>query len=117
MPVGQFLGAKAKYQYESDGGDIYIITRDVTLATEAGLALVAYDPATAPAGAAPPPKNFRPRGVWWQSNDDATPPGARKFLICGTPLATLYETSTSTVLQIDGADGRTTGRVGEKLTF
>lgn len=117
MPLGQFTGAKAKYQYESDSGDIYIISRDVTLATDASIGLVAFDPATAPAGAQPAPKGFKPRGVWWQSNPDATPPNARKFLICGTPLATLYESSQSQTLEIDQVAGRTTGRVGEKLSF
>lgn len=117
MPVGQFLGEKAKYQYENDAGGIYVILRDVTLATDAGLALVASDPATDPAGAAPAPRNFKPRGVYWQANDDTDVPGARKFLICGTPLATLYATTSRTPLVVDEIPGVITGRRGETLSF
>lgn len=117
MPIGQFVGSKAKYQYENDAGDFYVITRDVTLATDASIGLNVFDPATAPAGIQPAPKRFRARGVWWQANDDTIVPGARKFLICGTPLATLYESSQPQALVIDGVAGTTTGRIGERLSF
>jgi len=116
MPVGQFLGGKTKVQYESDSGDVYIISRDDTLIGITGVGLVPSDPATDPPST-PAPKRFRPRGVYWQSNATATPPNARKFLICGTPLAPLYAASTGTAVTVDLVEGRTTGRRGETLTF
>jgi len=116
MPVGQFVGPKKKVQYESDSGDVYILLRDETLAGVAGVGLVDSDPATDP-DSSPAPRGFKPRGVYWQSNDDQTPPGARKFLICGTPLAALYATSAGAAVTVDGVAGRTTGRRGETLSF
>jgi len=115
MGLGQFSGSKGKYVYENDGGGTYILTIDTDLVT-AGQGLTAFDPANPPAGAAPPPKRFKPRGVYWEGTA-AGFEGKRKFLICGDVTATLYATTASSTLSVDGVAGRTTGRRGETLSF
>lgn len=117
MPVGQFVGPKKKYVYVDDGGRNIIITRDATLGDLAGTGLVEFDPATPPAGASPQPKGFELRGVYWQSNPDQTPPNARKFLVCGTTDASLYDNNASQAVTVDDVVGRTTGRKGEAVSF
>lgn len=121
MTLGSFLGSKVRVRYQSDSGVDYALTRDQTLANIPGVDLPVIDPgATPPVTGAAPPGRFSPRGVWWQANDDVTPPelrGSRKFLICGEVTSTLYASTSSQAVTIDGIAGRTTGRVGERLTF
>lgn len=117
MPVGQFVGSKKKYIYVTDLGDNYIITRDETLATVAGTGLVELDPEAPPAGSQPAPRGFSFRGVYWQADEGTEVEGARKFLICGTTAATLYASSSSQAVPVDGFDGTTTGRKGESQSF
>jgi len=111
MGVGQFLGPRLAYIYTADDGTTeYVLQLDSTLATIPGAALTNY---TGQPGVSPAPRRFEPRIVYWESNDGVY----RKRLVCGTTTATLYATNVSTSLTIDGIAGKTTGRVGEKLTF
>lgn len=111
MGVGQYLGERKTYVYTSDDTDTeYVLLLDETLATIDGCDLENY---TGQAGVTPAPRRFKPRIVYWESNDGKY----RKKLICGTTDATLYKSNSSTALTIDGIAGKTTGRVGEKLTF
>jgi hypothetical protein len=114
MPVGQFTGTRAKYVYTTDTDDQYILELDTTLAA-LSTTLTAFDPAS-PGDATPAPKRFTPRGVHWQGTATGFE-RKRKFIVCGQTDDTLYDSSTSQVLTIDGAAGKTTGRKGEKLTF
>lgn len=114
MPVGQFTGTRGKYVYTSDTDDEYILEMDTTLAALSST-LTAFNPAS-PGDATPAPKRFKPRGVHWQGTA-AGFEGKRKFIVCGTTEDTLYDTSVSATLTIDGAAGKTTGRRGETLTF
>lgn len=111
MAEGQFLGARKAYVYTSDDGTTeYVLSLDETLATLTGVDLENY---TGQDGVIPAPKRFKPRKVYWQSNDGKY----RKKITCGTTDSTLYKANKSTTLTIDGVAGATTGRVGEKLTF
>lgn len=114
MPVGQFTGSRSQYVYTNDAGGKYVLTLDDTLAALSNT-LTVFDP-TAPAGAAPPPKRFKPRGVFWQGTGTGFV-GKRKYIVCGTSADTLYATAASQSLTVDGATGKLTGRKGEKLTF
>lgn len=111
MPEGQFLGSRKAYVYTADDATSeYYILLDETLASLAGVSLPAY---TGQTGVQPLPKRFKPRIVYWESNDGVY----RKRITCGSGAATLYAANTSQTLTIDGVDGRTTGRVGEKFSF
>lgn len=115
MAEGQFLGPRGSYVYTSDSGDSYVITTDATLGALTGCDLTAFNPAS-PGGATAAPKRFKPRGVYWKGTATGYEK-ARKFLICGTTDATLYDTTVGATLTIDGVAGVTTGRRGETLTF
>lgn len=115
MPEGQFLGSRGNYVYTSDTDEQYIITTDATLGALTGAGLTVFDPAN-PGESTPSPKRFQPRGVYWQATA-AGFIGKRKFLICGTTDATLYDSSVRQTLTIDGVAGVTTGRRGERQTF
>lgn len=115
--AGNRLGERAKYLYESDSGETYIVETDESLAIAgfgaAGAAPVEFDPAN-PGDATPAPRRFKPRGVYVQSNTD----GARKFLIAFDPTADAYARNNSATYTIDTEGGWvSTGRVGEKQTF
>lgn len=111
MPEGQFSGPRGRYVYTSDSGQQYILTLDVTLAAVTGTGLsVAAPGGTIP----PPPKKFKPRIVWWQGVLSGKV--VRKRVVCNRP-SPLYETPGASAIAIDGVDGRTTGRVGERLTY
>lgn len=111
MAVGQFLGPRKNYVYTADNGSTeYVLNLDETLGSITGCDLEIY---TGQEGVSPAPKRFKPRIVYWESDDGKY----RKRLTCGTTDATLYATNSSTNLTIDGVSGKTTGRVGEKLTF
>lgn len=114
MPEGQFTGARASYIYATDAGNEYLLTLDTTLATLAGTGLVAATTANAE-NATPAPKRFKPRIVQWQGtlNNKIV----RKRIVCGTVDAELYADTTAAGLTIDGVQGTTTGRRGEKLTY
>lgn len=111
MGVGQYLGPRLAYVYTADDSTTeYVLQLDSTLAALEGVDLESY---TGQEGVSPAPRRFQPRIVYWESNDGVY----RKRLICGSTDATLYATNSSTALTIDGIAGKTTGRVGEKLTF
>lgn len=114
MPVGQFTGTRSKYVYTNDVGTDYILELDDTLAA-LSTTLTAFDPAN-PGTAVPAPRRFKPRGVYWKGTATGFE-GKRKFIVCGDPSDTLYDSSVSASLTIDGAAGVTTGRKGESLTF
>lgn len=114
MPEGQFTGTRQNYIYEGDGGSKYIITTDETLGGLAGTGLEVATSANA-ADAAPAPKRFEPRVVFWQAELDGRM--VRKAIICGDVTADLYAEDISQTLTIDGVAGSTTGRRGEKLSF
>lgn len=114
--AGNRLGDRAKYLYQSDGGDTYIVETDSSLAIAgfgAGAAApVAFDPAT-PGTAQPAPKRFSPRVVYVQATD-----GARKALIAFDATATAYARVNSATYTIDTEAGWvSTGRRGEKQSF
>lgn len=110
MAVAQNLGPRKNYEYESDDGEIYVITLDGTLGD---LTAVDCDEYTTSSTATAQPKGLKPRIVYWESADGVH----RKRLTCCKVGATAYESSVSTSFAIDGDNGNTTGRVGEKLTF
>lgn len=115
--AGNRLGPREKYLYTSDGGATYVLETDQDLAIAgfgAGAAApVAFDPET-PGAAVSPPRRFRPRGVYVQSNTD----GARKFVIAFDPTATAYARLNSASYSFDTEAGWvSTGRTGERLTF
>lgn len=114
MPEGQYTGQRQPYIYESDAGEAYIMLMDSTLAGLAGSGLVLATAANS-AGATPAPKRFQPRAVYWQGELNGRI--VRKRITCGSTDATLYQSDTSQALTIDGVQGSTTGRVGERLTF
>lgn len=110
MPEGQFSGQRATYEYESDNGTIYLISLDETLGSITGSGLGLADSSTTGIEL---PKRFIPRVVFWQG--DLNGRVVRKSLVCNTD-GTLY-TAKSVALTIDGVEGSTTGRRGEKFTF
>ena len=110
MPEGQYLGSRQTYIYTSDNLDEYFLVTDETLGDLAGTGLTA---ATTGSSASPMPKRFKPRIVHWEANDGSK----RKRIICGKNDASLYADNKSATLTIDGIAGRTTGRVGEKMTY
>lgn len=114
MPEGQYTGQRKSYIYESDAGKKYILLLDSTLAGLANTGLVEATSGNT-ADATPAPKKFKPRVVFWQGTlNNRT---VRKALVCGDVTATLYAKDTSQAVTIDGVDGSTTGRRGEKLSF
>lgn len=114
MPEGQYTGQRKSYIYESDAGKKYILLLDSTLAGLANTGLVEATSGNT-ADATPAPKKFKPRVVFWQGTlNNRT---VRKALVCGDVTATLYAKDTSQTVTIDGVDGSTTGRRGEKLSF
>lgn len=110
MPEGQFLGTRSAYVYTTDSEDLYIIQVDDTMASLAGTELEAY---TGQSGAKPIVKRFKTRFVYWEAKDRSK----RKRIICGKPDAALYAQETSSTVTVDGVEGFTTGRVGEKMTY
>lgn len=110
MPEGQFLGARAAYEYISDNGNTYLLTLDATLGGITGCDLTAATTATMATTA---PKGLRPRVIYWQGvlNGNIV----RKKLVCNAS-GSLYS-DTSQALTIDGVAGSTTGRRGEKSSF
>lgn len=114
MPEGQFSGPKSEYIYVLDNGGRIKIKLDPQL-NVANSGLVAYD-AENPGTLVAKPDRFKPRGVYWQGTASGFE-GRRKFLVCGTVGSTLYTAQSSTVVTVDGAAGKTTGRRGEQQTF
>lgn len=113
MPEGQYSGSRAAYIYESDTGARYILTLDTTLGDLPGTGLARAVSGNV-AGATPKPTGFKPRVVYWQGFlGEAV---KRKKLVCSRT-GTLYASSTSTGLAIDGVTGSTTGRRGEQLSY
>ena len=112
------LGAKADYVYTADDGSTYSYTTDTDLAI-AGLgaadaAPVVFDPENPPANYRGRfPTRAKPRVVFCQADAD----GARKELVAFDSTADLYSTVSRQAVTIDGEDGETTGRKGERFTF
>lgn len=111
MPEGQFTGERCAYVYIMDNGDAIQLVLDRTIAEVIGSGLVL---AVADDGSAAKPINFKPRGVYWQGELDGKQ--KRKFVPCSFP-SPLYGQNVSASVTIDGVVGRTTGRIGEKLSF
>ena len=103
--AGNTLGARAYYKYSSDTDKDYTILTDETLGDAAGLVKDASNP--------PPPRRFRPRGVYIE----ATIAGkkVRKFLVVQSD-STLYSDGSQDVL-IDTVVFKTKGRRGERFSF
>lgn len=114
MPDGQFLGTRGKYVYTDDGGKDLILTVDNSLAA-ISTTLSAFDPAN-PGTAVPAPRRFKPRGLWWQGTA-AGYTTRRKFIIIGDISEGKYGVNVPAAFQIDGIDGKFTGRRGEKMTY
>ena len=114
MADSQFLGPKEDFVYVTDTGTIIKMKRDPDLCP-LGTGLAAFDPAN-PGGAVSKPLGFSPRGVYWQSTA-AGFEGRRKFLICGTAAAALYQSDAPQAQEIGGVAGVTTGRRGEQQRF
>jgi hypothetical protein len=114
MPEGQYSGQRSSYLYTTDFGDVYILSKDVTLANLEGAGLTPATQANA-GNANPTPKRFFPRGVYWQGVLDGRI--VRKFIVCGSTTADLYQAGISQDLTIDGVVGSTTGRRGEQQTY
>lgn len=112
MPEGQFSGERKTYEYTSDTGATYLLTLDATIGdlTDNGLT-----PATQTTTGIPAPKRFEPRVVFWSGLLGTKQ--VKKSLVCGTTDAPLYDLNISQALTIDGVNGTTTGRKGEKLSF
>lgn len=106
--AGNTLGARGKYAYTSDTGEVYNITTDVDLATAAGL------PAATSGTGSAKPAGLSLRRVFCQ----ATIGGkiARKALVVNADSA-LYDTDASGTVTIDTVVFTTTGRKGESLSF
>lgn len=109
MPEGQYTGEKACYVYVTDTNDNFIVLTDKTLGDlpEAGLTPFTNQDAVNP------PRRFEYRRVFWQGVLDGRT--VRKSLIVNTAGA-LWDDSSNQVT-IDGVDGSTTGRKGERLTY
>ncbi len=107
---GNRLGPKVRVDYVSDSGKTYNLRVDSDLViSNSGLVLGSTG--------GPPPKRWRPRGVFAQFPDPDTNRINRKFLICGTTAAALYASDTPATITIDGVVFTTTGRKGEKQSF
>lgn len=106
--AGNTLGARGRYAYTSDTGEVYNITTDVDLATAVGLS-----PATVGTGSAKP-SGLSLRKVHCQ----ATIGGkiVRKSLTVNADSA-LYDTDSPGTVTIDTVSFTTTGRKGESLSF
>lgn len=113
MAEGQFSGTKGAYIYRTDTGTGYVIRRDQTLATVNGTDLQPATPTNQGGGRLP--QGLKPRGVHWQGVLNGRI--VRKFVICGSPIAALYEAPGSVPLTIDNVEGFTTGRRGESQSF
>lgn len=110
MPEGQYTGQKASYIYTSDNGSRFALYRDTDLVFGE---LTDLDPYTEGAPSAfTLPRGFKPRGVYWLGYIGSRP--VRKFLICGSQGATLYASDESLPLTIDGVEGFTVSRIGER---
>lgn len=106
---GNTLGERGWYAYTADDGTQYGYQTDVDLA-----AAVAAVPMTT--GLPSFPRRFKPRVVLWEGTDDEDNV-IRKEIICPLTTTTVYSSDTSSVLNVDGAPGYTTGRRGEKMSF
>lgn len=117
MAEGQFLGPKGKFVYTADDGRLFLMRMDISLVLS-NSGLEAYDPATH-AAAQNAPKRFKPRVVFWRGTltSGAITRNVAKALVCGKNSATLYTYTSPLSITIDGVDGATTGRRGEKLSF
>ena len=105
--AGNILGGRSYYGYTADNGDTYSILMDDSLATAVSGVLNDSNPA--------PPRRFSPRGVYVE----VTVGGRlkRKKLTIPDPTSALYTNITTTDFVIDGVTYKSTGRVGEKITF
>jgi len=115
--AGNLQGPRAKYVYESDDGNTYVVTTDQDLAV-AGLGAAdaapeEFDPST-------PPANFRgqfPRGADLRRVFCQDASGNRKQLIAFDLTADLYATTLPQDVVVDTVTFTTTGRKGERITF
>lgn len=101
------LGERRYYLYTSDAGTAYTYQTDEDLGTAVSAVLNDTNPGL--------PRRFKPRGVYVEAVVDGNL--VRKFLICPKNNAAPYNTNGSTAVEIDGTTFKTTGRVGEKMSF
>ena len=113
MAEGQYLGQKASYIYRTDNGTPFVILRDTTLSLPILTGLELYVQGSEFAYTLP--KKFRCRGVYWLGFVGIR--AVRKFIICGSPDATLYASDASLPVTIDGVTGFTTSRYGEQYQY
>jgi hypothetical protein len=114
MAEGQYTGVRATYIYETDDGRKILISTDKTLGDIPNNGLIAATTGNSGEAGAKPSR-FEPRVVFWQGTGENI--GKKKRIICGDVTASLYASSISQALTIDGIAGVTTGKRGEKLTF
>lgn len=105
--VGNRLGPRGGFLYESDNGDEYIITQDCSLAEAVG-----NDPSISalPRLRANSTQPFRPRRLRLRAVDN---PAVRKEIVIGDPESSFFTAISSTQLLINGVPFETTGRSGE----
>lgn len=111
MPEGQFSGARSKYKYEADDGTVVALLLDETLGDIEGNGLTKRASGDVTVNK---PLNFKPRVVFWKGILNSKE--VRKEIVCNHN-GTLYRSSSPVALTIDGVDGETTGRRGEKLSY
>lgn len=111
MPEGQYTGRRGNYEYTSDDGTEYLINTDRTLGAIPNTDLQL---ATQGTNAVNPPKRFYPRVVFWQGELNGRI--VRKKIVCDNT-SSLYQKNKSERLTIDGVEGFTTGRRGEKFSY
>jgi hypothetical protein len=103
--AGNTLGTRSRYLYVSDTGTTYTLRLDDDLAEAGGLT-------EGNNGVYPPPR-FKPRVVLAQA-EDAEGNLLRKRIPCAPTSGLLSDTPQ--VVEIDGVNFTTTGRVGEKAS-
>ncbi len=108
--VGNRLGPRATFEYETDAQEtvVYQGDRSVGLAVGNVLATTSARPISINS------KYLTGRYVLVELVSDPT---VRKRIFIGDPLNTLFAADASQTVTINGAVFRTTGRVGEKVSF
>lgn len=110
MPEGQYTGERSTYEYTSDKDEKFFMVLDDTLG---GISQLNMPLAGGDSTAGNPPKRFKPRVVFWQGVLDGRE--VRKTLVCNRTSPAYANRSIA--ITIDGVQGKTTGRRGERFTF
>lgn len=109
--MGQTLGPKGRYIYETDGGQVISFLQDCDLA-----AAVGNDPAAGqPFRSLPQNGRFiAPRVAYFQASDD---PRVRKTITVGDPESAAATATSPFNVQIDGRSFDFVGRRGERISI